>query len=256
MNILEEFFSLRGKNAIITGASKGLGKGIAEAFAAAGAKVYMVSRSEDKLRQNQEEIRQLGGEAYYLAGDVNDPHFIEEVVTHVDQSDGKIDILVNNAGVAIPGRVTDITAEQWDQTMETNLKSVFFFSQAVAKVMKREQAGRIINMASVLGVVADHKVSPYCISKGGVIQMTKAFALELAKYNIQVNALAPAFIRTDMNDKAFENEKYMNYILSKTPLGRLGQVNEIAGAALFLASPIASYMTGHILHVDGGWTAQ
>jgi NAD(P)-dependent dehydrogenase (short-subunit alcohol dehydrogenase family) len=256
MKIVNNFFNIRDKVVIITGASKGLGKGMAELFAEAGAKTYLISRTEKELKENVAAILSKGGSASYIAGNVNDIAFIDRVVTEVMEKENRIDILINNAGMVIPNKALEVTEKDWDATIDTNLKSVFFFSQAVGKCMKEQKAGKIINIASVMGTVADIAISPYCASKGGVIQLTKALALEWARYNIQVNAIGPGYVRTDMNDDAFKDEKYHNYILSKTPLKKLGTISQIAGTALFLASPVAEYITGQTIFVDGGWTAQ
>jgi 2-deoxy-D-gluconate 3-dehydrogenase len=256
MEILKRFYSLENQIAIVTGASQGLGQAIVNAYAMAGCKVYMISRNEKKLQQNKAHIEQLGGKAQYFAGDVTDLDFIEETVNEIANKEGRIDILVNNAGVAVAKKAFDIDEDDWQTTIDTNLKSVFFFSKAVAKRMKEQNGGRIINIASVAGAVGDVSISPYCASKGGVIQLTKAFALEWARYNILVNAIGPGYVRTGINDEAFNDEKFYNYVIGKTPLRRLGQADEIAGAALYLASPIASYITGQTFFVDGGWTAQ
>lgn len=254
--MINHLFDVTDKVVVVTGASTGLGKGIAEMFAAAGSRVFLVSRNAAKLQENVSAILAKGGRASFIAGDVNHISFIDQLVEEITAQEGRMDILINNAGVVVPKKAFDIDEKDWDMTIDTNLKSVFFLSQRAAKVMKEQKSGRIINIASMMGTVADVSISPYCASKGGVIQLTKAFALEWARYNIQVNAIGPGYVRTDMNDKAFEDEDYHNYILNKTPLRRLGTIDEIAGLALYLASPLAEYITGQTIFVDGGWTAQ
>lgn len=251
-----KYFGIGGQVVIITGASRGLGRGMAEAFAQLGATVYLISRNEQLLSEVVQEISAAGGKAHYIAGDVNEKAFIEASVQEIHRLENRIDVLVNNAGIAIPKKALQITEEEWDAVVDTNLKSVFLFCQAVGHVMKEQQSGRVINIASVMGAVGDVDIASYCASKGGVIQLTKALAVEWARYNIQVNAIGPGYIRTDMNDEAFQQERFLNYVLRKTPIRRLGQVDEVAGVALFLASPAASYITGQTIFVDGGWTAQ
>ncbi|WCK56248.1 glucose 1-dehydrogenase [Aneurinibacillus sp. Ricciae_BoGa-3] len=255
MNI-NGYLDMTDKIVIITGASKGLGKGMADMFAEARAKVYLISRSEELLQANVKSIKARGGRADYVAGDLNLNSFIHESVLQIRRKENRIDVLVNNAGIVVPKKALEITEEDWENTIDTNLKSVFFSSQAVATVMKDQGGGKIINVASVMGAVADVSISPYCASKGGVIQLSKAFALEWARYNIQVNAVAPGYVKTEMNSEAFKSEFYQNYILNKIPQKRLGSIDDIAGTAIFLASPLANYITGQTIFVDGGWTAQ
>lgn len=251
-----KFFDVSGQVVIITGASRGLGRGMAEAFAQMGATVYLISRNERLLAEVAQGISAAGGKAHYIAGDVSKKSFIEAVVQEVHGKEKRIDVLVNNAGIAIPKKALQISEDEWDAVIDTNLKSAFLFSQAVGHVMKEQQSGRIINIASVMGTVGDVDLASYCASKGGIVQLTKALAVEWARYNIQVNAIGPGYIRTDMNDEAFKQERFLNHVLGKTPMRRLGTVDEVAGVALFLASPAASYITGQTIFVDGGWSAQ
>lgn len=167
MEIYKQFFDLTDQIVLITGASKGLGKGMAEAFAAAGAKVFLISRNEKQLQENVSAILSRGSRASFFAGDVNNIDFVHQVVNEIREKETRIDVLINNAGVVFPKKAFDISVEDWDSTIETNLKSVFFFSQTAAQVMKERSAGRIINISSIMGAVGDISLSTYCASKGG-----------------------------------------------------------------------------------------
>ncbi len=247
---------LAGKTAIITGSTRGIGRGIAEAMAAAGAGIVVVSRSPDDCRKVAEELAARGTDALGFAADVTRRQDFDSLISRVLKHFGRIDILVNNAGTAVTRKAEDISEEEWDRVISLDLKSVFFCSQAVGREMINQRSGKIINIASVLGLVGEKMVLPYCAAKGGVVQMTRALALEWAKHNIQVNALCPGYVLTDINAAELQKEKNFNYITGKTPAGRLGTVGDITGAAVFLASPAAEFMTGQTLTIDGGWTAQ
>jgi len=177
-------------------------------------------------------------------------------VTRAKERFGNIDILVNNAGVAITKAAEDLSLEEWDKVMDINLRGVFMMSQAVGRCMIQQSYGRIINVASMFGLVGSKGILPYLCSKGGVIQMTKGLALEWAKHNIQVNVIAPGYVLTGINEEAMENAEVRNALLNKIPQRRFATAKEIASAAVYLASDEASYMTGSVLTVDGGWTAQ
>jgi len=249
-------FSLEGKKAVITGGSKGLGKGIAEAFAENGASTVVVSRSQADCDAVSAAIREKYGTASFgIAADLTKSEDIARLTEKAVEALGGIDVLVNNAGSAIAKNAEDLTEEDWDFVMDLDLKAVFFTAQSFGKLMIEQKSGKIINIASVLGLVADRRLLAYCVAKGGVIQMTKAFALEWARYNIQVNSICPAYVITDMNRKSIANEEFSKYLLGKTPMGRFGEVEEIAGAAVYLASEAANYMTGQYIVLDGGWTA-
>ena len=248
--------ALVGKTAIITGSTRGIGYGIAKAMADEGAKIIVVSRKPQDCRRVAEELSSQGSDALGIAADVPCQQDIDNLISQVQKYSGRIDILVNNAGTAITKRAEEITEEEWDRVINLDLKSSFFCAQAVGKEMIKQRAGKIINIASILGLVGEKMVLPYCVAKGGVIQMTRALALEWAKYNIQVNALCPGYVLTDINAAELQKEKNFKYITGKIPAGRLGTVDDIAGAVVFLASSSADFMTGQVMTVDGGWTAQ
>ena len=249
-------FSLAGKVAVITGATRGIGRGIAEAYARAGADVAVVSRNAEDCRRTADELAALGRRLLPVPADVSKLAEIERLFARVTEEFGRIDILVNNAGTAITKRAEDITEADWDRVLDLDLKSVFFCCQAAGRQMIRQQSGKIINIASIMGLVADKQILPYCAAKGGVIQITRALALEWARHNIQVNALCPGYVATSINAAALSDPRVLERTVKKTAAGRLGQVADMAGAAVFLASPAADYMTGQTLIIDGGWTAQ
>lgn len=247
---------LKEKVAVITGSTRGIGCGIAKAMVAEGAKVVIVSRNQQDCDKVVNEIIQSGGTALGIAADITRKSDIDNLVSRILSSFGQIDILVNNAGTAVTKKAEELTEEDWDKVLNLDLKSAFFCSQAVGKVMIKQRAGKIINIASMLGLVGEKMVLPYCVAKGGLIQMTRALALEWAKHNLQVNALCPGYVLTDINAAELQKEKNFNYITGKTPAGRLGTVDDIVGAAVFLASTSSDFMTGQTMAIDGGWTAQ
>ncbi|HEX78118.1 MAG TPA: glucose 1-dehydrogenase [Dehalococcoidia bacterium] len=247
-------WDLSGKVAIVTGASKGIGRGIATAFANAGASVVLASRNEELLHEAAEDIRGRGGTALVHKLDVSREDEVVALVKTVAKEFGKIDILVNNAGTVLRKKAEELTTQDWDHVLDTNLKGAFWCGREVAKVMIPQRKGKIINIASIWATGARATILPYVVSKFGIYGMTKAWAVEWAPYNINVNAIAPAFIETDINAPLMADPKMMEFILSRTPLGRMGKVEDLMGAAIFLASEASNYVTGHCLFVDGGWT--
>jgi NAD(P)-dependent dehydrogenase (short-subunit alcohol dehydrogenase family) len=248
--------SLKDKVAIVTGSTKGIGNGIAFGLAQAGANIVVVSRNQDDCNRVAGEIAQLGVQTLPVAADVTKMEAITNLVERTLDKFGRIDILINNAGTALTKRAEEITESDWDRVVDVDLKGVFFCAQAVGKQMIKQKRGKIVNVASMLGLVGDRQVLPYCVSKGGVIQMTKALALEWARYDIQVNSLCPGYVITPMNEADLRNEKISAHITRKIPMRRLGEVEDMVGAAVFLSSEAANYMTGQSIVVDGGWTAE
>lgn len=252
-------FSLQGKIAVVTGGGRGIGKGIAEGFAKFGAKVVITSRKMNDLEATAGEIRAAGGECFPLQSHLGKMEEIDKMVEAVVGKYGRIDILVNNAG-ASPAMKTVLETDErlWETVMNLNLKGTYFTSQAVAKVMKDQGGGRIINIASVDGYRAEPGVSVYSISKAGVLMITKAFAKDLAPYHILVNSIAPGPIRSKMMDSHWvhlppeEAQQHIREAEKLTKLGRFGVPDDIAGAAIYLASEAASYTTGAEILVDGG----
>lgn len=249
-------FCLDGKIALVTGSTKGIGHGLALGLAQAGADLVIVSRIQSDCDRVAREIAALGRQTMGVGADITRTEQINTLVQRAVSRYGRIDILVNNAGTAITKKAEDFTETEYDKVVQLNQRAVFFMSQAVGRQMIQQGGGRIINVASIFGLVGTSRITPYCIAKGGVVQMTKALALEWAKHNIQVNALSPGYVLTPMNQADLQDERTYNHILKSTPMGRLGQIEDMMGAAVFLASEAARFMTGQCLVIDGGWTIQ
>ncbi|MDR7868225.1 MAG: glucose 1-dehydrogenase [Sporomusaceae bacterium] len=247
---------LSGKAAIVTGGSKGIGFGMACALAHAGADIVIVSRNLAEGEEAAKEIQAMGRKAVAVSCDVTSPEAVDAMVTKAVATFGKVDILLNNAGMNIRKPVVELAADEWDKVLNTNLKGIFLVAQRVGKEMIKQKSGKIINIASILGLIGLPMLAPYAASKGGIVQLTKVLALEWAPYNINVNAIAPAYIRTPMTEGWLTDKERLNAILSATPMGRLGSIEDLAGPVVFLASDWASYITGHTLMVDGGWVAR
>lgn len=249
-------FSLNGKTALITGATGGIGKAISFAFAASGVRVFLSGSSEEKLKQLSGEMEAEGVEVYYKAIDITQSGASNELVEAVVDTMGSINILVNSAGINRPQKSVDVTEENWDAILDINLKATFFTSQAAAKFMMKQGGGKIVNLSSQAGSVALPLRAAYCSSKGGVDQLTRTLAVEWAKNNILVNAVAPTFVLTPLTKGMFENKEFLDYVVDSIPLGRIAEPEEVAYAVLFLASDLSNMITGHILMVDGGWTVK
>lgn len=244
-------FRLDGKVALLTGASRGLGAGIADGLRDAGATVVGTSRDPESAARVSE---QLGSVPVVM--DVTDVSSVQAGVDRVASEFGRLDLLVNNAGLNIPQGIFDVDEASWDSVIDTNLKGSFFAAQAAARHMvEQSEGGRIINVASQAGVVGIEERSAYGASKGGVALLTKVLAIELAQYGITVNAVAPTFVATELTRSTLEDPEWRERILSRIPLGRVGEIGDVAAAVVYLASPAASMVTGHTLLVDGGWTA-
>ena len=253
-------FSLKGKTAIVTGGGRGIGKAIAQGFAKAGAKVALTSRKMNDLEAAAAAIKAFGGEAFPVQAHLGKMDEINRMVSTVKDKFGRIDILVNNAGSS-PAMASVLDADErlWETIMNLNLKGLYFTSQAVARIMKQQGGGKIINIASIDGFRPELGVSVYSISKAGVRMITRAFAAELAPFNIQVNTIAPGPISTKMLDSHWfhlppeEAKKQKEEMAKMTPMGHIGEPDEIAGAAIYLASSASSYTTGAEIVVDGGF---
>ena len=241
--------------AFITGASSGIGAIYAERLAARGYDLILAARREDRLQALAGQLQaRYAIRASILKADLSEEQGIEAVEQRLQQ-DPAVDLFINNAGTAITRKAIDLSEEEWDRVVDLDLKSVFFCAQSAARVMIPQQSGKIINVASILGLVGANGLIPYCAAKGGVVNLSRALASEWARYGIQVNSLCPGYVITDINREKLSDEKTQAALLAKTPAGRLGQVGDMTGAALFLASPASDYMTGQSLTVDGGWTA-
>jgi 3-oxoacyl-[acyl-carrier protein] reductase len=241
---------LTDKVALVTGASRGLGKAIALALAAEGASIAAVARSEEALAETLEAIRATGGVAEPYALDVADGAAVEATVEKIAARFQHIDILVNNAGVTRDGLLMRMKSADWDAVIDTNLKGAFHLTKPVGRLMVRQRAGRIINISSVIGLMGNAGQANYAASKAGLIGFSKSVAREFASRNITCNVVCPGFIETDMTKGL--SEEMRKKLLERIPLQRLGQPDDVAGAVVFLCSPAASYMTGQILTVDGG----
>ena len=250
-----EIFSLRGKKAFVSGASRGLGHEMALTLAEAGADVALAARTVVALEETAETIRKMGRKALVCPMDISNIEEIEKAVDDAAKTFGRIDILLNNAGIAEEKPVIEMTAETWDRVMDVNLKGHVFCSKAVGKYMIENRYGKVINISSILGLIGVAYNSSYAASKAGLIQFTKSLALEWARYNIQVNALCPGYLLTDLNRKFFETPRGQK-VINKIPMRRAADLKEIRGATLLLASDASSFMTGSVVVVDGGHTIE
>ena len=254
---LDSMFSLEGKTAVIVGGSKGIGNGIAVGLANAGATVVLTSRNQSDLDNAAEEIRKTtGSKAVGIAADITSLETIQKLVKTVTTEVGDIDILVNAAGVNVRKGCLDFTEEDWDTVQNVQLKYVFFMCQTVAKHMvEKGIKGRLINIGSISSVIALKNMVSYCTAKGGLVQMTKALAYELAPYGICANAIAPGYTSTEMTRPLFSDPERVEEMMVRIPQKRFGEVEDYAGIAVYLASECSSYHTGQLITIDGGWTA-
>jgi len=247
---------LSNKIAVVTGGSSGIGKATAFGLAANGAHVVIVGRDEKKGKRVADDICSEGGKAIHIQADVSKHDDIDGMVDSTVSNFGRIDILVNAAGISIKSTPTEyVSEEEWDKILNINLKGAFICCQTVARVMIKQKYGKIINLGSLQGEMVLPLRAAYAASKGGLKQVTKSMAIEWAKYNINVNVVAPGFVRTPMTEQVLSDEFWYKVVVRNTPLGRPAKPEEIADVILFLASDAASYITGQTIVVDGGWTA-
>ncbi|UUI03025.1 SDR family oxidoreductase [Oceanobacillus jeddahense] len=247
-----EMFSLTGKVAAITGATRGIGRALAIALAEAGSDIALLQRdlSNDILK---EEIKQIGRECDIIPCDLNDLEQVKQAIPEVVKRFGKIDILVNNAGIQRRAPAVDFSELDWDDVLQVNLKSVWLLCQSAGKYMVPSKSGKIINLASLNAYQGGIDIVAYASAKGGIAQLTKALANDWAKHNVNVNAIVPGYIDTDMNEALINDDNRNQQILDRIPAGRWGSPDDFKGTVVFLASEASNYVHGHLLAVDGGW---
>ena len=247
-----KLFDLSGRTALVTGSSRGIGRAIAEGYVAAGARVMINGRDGEAVSKC---VAALGANAIGAPFDVTDRAAAEAAIARLEEQHGPIDILVNNAGMQKRTAFVDFPEADWRQIMATNLDSVFFVTQAVARRMIPRGRGKIINICSVMSELGRPTIAPYTASKGAVKMLTKAMCAEFAKHGITANGISPGYFGTELNQALMADEKFSAWVCARTPAGRWGRVDELQGAAIFLASDASSFVNGHILFVDGGMTA-
>ncbi len=249
----QSLFNLSGMTALVTGASKGLGQGCALALADAGADLVLMARSEDTLESVADRVRVKGKAAYTIAVDATDLENVEEELAKAPP----IHVLVSNAGLNIPKSMANVTPENFDTIMNVNVRAAFFISKFVTtRMIKESIRGSIIHISSQMGHVGAPNRTVYCTSKHAIEGLTKAMAVELALHGIRVNSVAPTFIETPMTKPFFQDDAFKQSVLNQIPLGYIGQIEDVTGAVVYLASPAARLVTGSCLKVDGGWTAR
>jgi gluconate 5-dehydrogenase len=254
--IMTDKFGLDNKISLVTGGSKGIGFGIAKSLAEAGADIVLVARTEASLEQAKNSLSQTGRRIWSYSFDMRQVEKIDEMFAEIIEDTGGIDILVNNAGGTRRGPAETFSTEDWNFVINLNMTAVFKLCQVFAKErIKGAKKGKIINIASLMSETVREDNAPYAASKGGIRQLTKALAVDWAKYQINVNAIGPGFIRTDLTRPLWENEEFNKWVEWKTPWGRWGNPEDLGNAAVYLASPASDFVTGHILYIDGGLLA-
>jgi gluconate 5-dehydrogenase len=248
-------FDLSGRLALITGSSAGIGFALARGLAQAGAAVVINARNADKLAQAAQTLRDEGATVHALAFDVTDSDAVAKAVATIENDIGPIDILVNNAGMQRRAPLEDFTQAHWHELMRTNVDSVFMVGQAVARHMIGRKKGKIINICSVQSELGRPNIAPYTASKGAVKMLTKGMAIDWGQHGIQVNGLGPGYFKTELNDALVKNPEFSSWLVGRTPSRRWGDVEDLVGPAVFLASDASRFVNGHILYVDGGVTA-
>jgi gluconate 5-dehydrogenase len=252
---MNDLFTIKDKLILVTGSSQGIGRSLAEGYARAGAKVIINGRNQGKIGPVVAGLRQDGYQAEGRAFDVTDKAAVAGAVDNIEREIGPIDVLVNNAGIQRRAPFEQLSLEDWQAVLETNLTSVFIISQLVAKRMIPRRQGKIINITSLNAEAARVNISNYCAAKGGLKMFTKSLATELGRYNIQANAIGPGYIETELTQKLMADPEFDAWVKNEVPLGRWGKTADLIGAAIFLASPASDYVNGQTLYVDGGWRA-
>ena len=252
---MSELFSLKGRLALVTGSGQGIGYALARGMAEHGARVVLNGRTAEKIAKAVAALRGEGLAAEASVFDVVDPAAVEAEVARIEQEIGPIDIAVNNAGVQFRKPLEEFPDDKWQMLLQTNVTGVFNVGKAVAKRMIPRSRGKIINIASVMSELARPTIAPYTATKGAVRNLTRGMCADWAKHGLQVNAIAPGFFRTELNTALSEDPEFSAWLAKRTPTGRWGEVEELVGAAVFLASDASSFVNGHTLYVDGGLTA-
>jgi gluconate 5-dehydrogenase len=252
---VQQLFDISGQIALVTGSSAGIGLALARGLLGAGATVVLNGRDQTRLEAAKASLGEAGTKAHLAAFDVTDPEAVAKGVAAIERDVGPIGILVNNAGIQRRMPLDEFPEETWRELMATNLDSVFFVAKAVARAMIPRKAGAIVNICSVQSELGRPNIAPYTASKGAVKMLTKGMAIDWGKHGIRVNGLGPGYFATELNKALVADEKFSSWLTTRTPLGRWGEVDELVGACLFLVSPAASFVTGHVLYVDGGVTA-
>lgn len=251
---VENIFSVEGKTAVITGASKGIGKEIAKLMNENGANTVLIARSKTQLQKLKDELSNTGSRVEIYPFDLTNFDELESLANKINDDFGEIDILINNAGINIPKPIEEVSVDDWDIQNNINLKSTYFFTKYIGEKMKKLNKGKIINISSQMAFVGYFDRSVYSTTKGGITQLTKAFSIEWSKFNINVNAIAPTFIETELTQTWFKNQEFKKEIIDKIPLGKLAKKNDLFGSVLLLSSDASDMMTGNTVFVDGGWT--
>lgn len=247
--------NLDGQVALVTGGGKGIGQAIALSLAECGARVVIAGRTRDDLLFTEQMVKEKGSQCLSVIADVTKVSEINEMIETSYKWQGRLDILVNSAGINIPRPSLDLTEEEWNKVIDTNLKGSFFCSQGAAKKMIPQRMGKIVNITSQLAFVGYYKRAAYCASKGGVTQFTKVLAGEWGQYGIRINCVAPTFIETQMTRPMFEDKEFLSDVIARIPLGKLGKPSDVAGAVIYLVSDAADMVTGSTILVDGGWVS-
>ncbi len=252
---LQQLFDLSGRVVLVTGSSQGIGLALAEGLGAAGARIAINGRDQRKLEAARAHLTSKGISASIANFDVTDETAVTAGIENIEQQLGAIDILVNNAGMQFRTSLEDYPLEKWRELMRVNVESAFIVSKAVAKGMIARKAGKIINIGSVQSELGRPTIAPYTATKGAIKMLTKGMCADWAKHGLQINAIAPGYFKTPLNQALVDNPEFSSWLEKRTPAGRWGTVDELIGAAVFLASPASSFVNGHILYVDGGITS-
>jgi len=248
-------FNLHGRRALITGSGQGIGLALAHGLASAGASVILNDRDEARVKAAAQSLREQRYQADYSVFDVTEPAAVSAAIDRIESDTGPIDILINNAGIQRRAPLEDFPHDQWEAIVSVNLSSVFYVSQAVARHMIARQRGKIINICSVQSMLARPTIAPYAATKGAVAMLTRGQCTDWARYGLQINGLAPGYFATEMNTALVDNQEFSSWLCQRTPAGRWGKVEELAGTAVFLASEASDFINGQVIYVDGGLTS-